>query len=830
MRLFFLLLSIAAALAAIPTPQEHFGHEMGEDRRLVPWQGVVDYFRKLEAASPSLQVAELGPTTEGRPLIAVTIADAQTISDLDRFRAIQAGLADPRATPPDAAAQLVLEGKPVVLITCSIHSNEVASTLAAVQFAHDLLTKDTPRHRAILQNTILLLVPSLNPDGVDKVRSWYRRWLGGPYEGAPMTELYHKYVGHDNNRDWYIFTQQETRLVVEQLHNAWHPQVVYDVHQMRTDGPRIFVPPWVDPIDANIDPLIVQQVNAFGTAMAVDLTASGKRGVLVHGIYDYFSPSRHYQSYHGGLRLLSESASANFATPVFLTPEQLDRKTAHYDVQSRSWNFVEPWEGGEWRLRDIVDNQLITFESVLYSAALRRQDLLRNFYRIGQRVIQRGRGHFFVIPREQHDPNAATHLLQTLRFGQVDIERFEHAGELGGERVAAGDFLVRLDQPYGAFAKTLLELQDYPDLRTVPGAPPHQPYDATAHSLPLLMGVRAFAVQGEVDTPTRLEPHPEVATSRVADAAQLELSPRFSAAWAAVSRLLGSGVAVHRNQLDGAFLVEADAQLRQRLQRLAEELKVAFEASPQFAADHPRLTLPRVAIYAGHVPSMDEGWTRWLLDRFEFPYDSVGDAEVRRGLSGHYDALILPDALPAVLDAGFEGAPRGDDKPVPPAYRGALGQAGAEALKQFAGSGGTILAFNRAARYAADKLGLPVEDMLDGISRKRFYGPGTLVNVAVDPRHPLCFGMRSAEAVWFQFGPAFRVRRQATASVHQPLRYPARGLLASGWLIGPGYLANRAAVADVRVGRGRVILFGIRPQYRGQSYATFKMVFNGLFL
>ena len=347
--------------------------------------------------------------------------------------------------------------------------------MTAVQFAYELLSEDTARHRAILANTILLLVPSLNPDGVDKVRAWYRQWLGTPYEAAPLTELYHKYLGHDNNRDWYIFSQKETRLMVEKVHNAWHPQIVYDVHQMGRNGARIFVPPWIDPVDPNIDPLITQQVNAFGTAMAVDLTAAGKKGVLIHGIYDYYSPARHYQSYHGALRLLSESASVRFASPVIVPPEKLDRTGRGYDSLASTWNFLEPWEGGQWRLGDIVANQLITFESVLYSAALRRSDLLRNFYEINRRVIERGKDRAWVVPQQQHDPNAASRLLETLRFGGVEIERVSGEPSEAVGTVQPGDYLVRLAQPYGSFAKTLLERQNYPDLRVYPGGPPQQP-------------------------------------------------------------------------------------------------------------------------------------------------------------------------------------------------------------------------------------------------------------------------------------------------------------------------------------------------------------------
>ena len=830
MRLLALMVSALPALAALPTPEQHFGHPMGADRTLVEWSGVVEYFRLLDAASDSIRVEELGRSTEGRPLILATIAAPETLAQIEHYREILAKLADPRTTPQQEAFELAEEGKPAIVITCSIHSNEVASTMTAVQFAHDLLARDSDRHRAILANTIVLLVPSLNPDGVDKVRDWYQRWVGGPYEGAPLTALYHKYVGHDNNRDWYIFTQQETRLVVERVHNRWRPQIVYDVHQMGSNGARIFVPPWIDPIDPNIDALITQQVNAFGLSMAMDLTAAGKKGVLVNGIYDYYSPARHYQSYHGALRLLSESASARFASPITVVPEQLQTNRPDYDPRKSSWNFLEPWEGGQWRIRDIVDNQLITFESVLYSAALRRHDLLRNFYRIGERIIERGRGRAFVVPRAQHDLAAATRLLRTLEFGDVEILRALEDAMAGDRMVREGDFVVRLAQPYGAFANTLLSHQEYPDLRTYPGGPPSMPYDATAHTLPLLMGVEAFPVTGELDLASEVVEQVPHLSGGVAAVDELMLSPNLGPSWVAVNRLLAAGVAVHRRLSDGAFLLRADPQAVTVLRELAEEWGVESTPSDTLAVGHPPLRLPRVAIYAGHVPIMDEGWTRWLLERYEMPYQTVGNAEVADGLVGKYDVVILADAAPEVLDKGHSPDYGDGESIVPPEYRGGLGEAGAAALVDFARSGGTIMAFNRAASYAASRLGLPVENAVEGLAKQRFFGPGTLVNVEADLSHPLCVGMREREAAWFQSGPVFRVRRQFAAEVREALRFPGRNVLASGWLLGEGHLANRAAVLDVPFGAGRVILFGIRPQYRGQSNATFKMVFNGLYL
>ncbi|HOL71711.1 MAG TPA: M14 family metallopeptidase, partial [Bryobacteraceae bacterium] len=431
------------AAAGLPSPESHFGHKIGADRTVLDWDRVVSYYQSLARSSDRILVRELGKSTEGRPFISAVIASPETLRRLDRYAWIQKKLADPRITPEAEAEKLIAEGKAVVLITCSIHATEIASSHTAIEFVYRLLTEDTARNRAILDNTIFLLVPSLNPDGMDIVTRWYRKTLGTPYEGTSPPELYQKYTGHDNNRDWYFFTQAETRLTIEHLHNVWHPQIVYDIHQQGPYASRMFVPPWMDPIEPNIDPILVQQCNMIGAGIAADLTAAGKTGVVINALYDFWSPARHYQAYHGGMRILSESASVRIASPIVVKPDQIQHRAAGYDPRQSSWNHLEPWLGGEWRLRDIIDYQMIAMQSVLYQAACRREDLLRNFYRIGCRAVARKTPWAFAIPAEQRDPGALRKLLETLRFGLVEIEQAAQAFEAGGRKYAAGTYLVR---------------------------------------------------------------------------------------------------------------------------------------------------------------------------------------------------------------------------------------------------------------------------------------------------------------------------------------------------------------------------------------------------
>jgi hypothetical protein len=729
---------------------------MGADRELLDWDKVVSYYHALARSSDKIRVRQLGQTAEGRPFIAATISSAATLRNLDHYREIQDALADPRRIAPDKAAGLIAEGKTVVVITCSIHSTEVASTHSAIQFVYDLLTGDTPKFRAILDNVIIVLVPSQNPDGLDIVTRWYRKTLGTPFEGTSPPELYQKYLGHDNNRDWYIFTQPEQRLTAE-LENFWHPQIVYDVHQQGSYASRMFVPPWLNPIDPNVDPALAQVGNYLGMAIASDLTAAGKKGVVTNAIYDFWSPARQYIAYHSGIRILSEAASAALASPLNVTPDQIQNTAFGFNPRERSWNYLEPWLGGEWKLGDIVDYQLIAFESLLYQAAIRRQDLLRNFYQVGARAGVRTSPSAFVVPREQTDPGAARKMLELLAFGGVEIERASDAFTAAGKRYAEGSYLVRMQQPYSSYAKTLLERQHYPDIRQYRGGPPQRPYDVTAQTLPLLMGVETDTVDGPL-----------------AVSAQLAKSFEF----------------------DGAARGGID-----------------FWRSAKKTS--------RIALYKSYVPAIDEGWTRWLLEDFHFPYQSVRNPDIEAGnLREHFDVIVFPDQPASQIVGGYEPGT------MPQEYTGGLNPKAAANLRTFAEQGGTLVFLNRSANYAVEHLHLDLKNVVAGVPNRDFYSPGSLLNATLDTHSPLAFGLPENLAIWSEESPAWEVPAGTKDKVI--VRYPADHLLASGWLLGESYIKDRAALVEVPIGQGRAILFGFRPQYRAQSYQTFKLFFNSL--
>jgi len=773
---FLLALQLTAAItqAAVPVPETYFGHPIGADRQLLDWDKVVSYFEALARSSDRIRLTEYGRSAEGRPMIVATVAAPETLRNLDRYREIQKRLADPRRTTRAQAEPMFKEGRNIVLMTCSIHASEVASTHSAVEFAYRLVTENSPRVREILDNTILLLVPSLNPDGLDIVTRWYRSTLGTRFEGTNPPELYHKYVGHDNNRDWYIFSQPETRATVSQLHNVWHPEIVYDVHQQGAYASRLFIPPWLDPAEPNIDPILMQEMNAVGTSMASDLTAAGKTGIAIHAAYDFWSPSRHYQAFHGGLRILTESASARLATPLVVAPDEIDEDALGYKPREKSWNYPQPWLGGVWKLRDIIDYQEAAFDSLLHYAAVNREDMLRKFYEVGLHQVERASPAAIVIPKEQRDPGATRRMLQTLAFG--DVEMF---WDLAGDRV------IPMRQPYSGYAKALLERQQYPNLLLYPGGPPQRPYDVTAHTLPLLFGVDVRFVDQPIKDLVILDELHDEPPRDFYPAADTD-------GWQAANRWWANGGFVWRNEA-GDF---------------------ARASRPGFH----EVKRPRIGLYKSWMADLDEGWTRWLLEQFGFVYTSLRNADLQAGnLRSQFDVVVFADESATAIANGHAPGT------MPPAYTGGLGSKGAEALREFARAGGTLVFLNRASEYGIATLGLKAKNVVAGVPPQEFYSPGSLLNVKLDLRDPLTRGLPEDVAVWSEASPAWEGDVEGGLA-----RYPEGGVLASGWLLGEKRIAGKTALIHTKYGAGNVVLFGMRPQYRAQSYLTFKLFFNAL--
>ncbi len=491
----------------MPKPESLLGFRPGADSRLATWHEVVSYFEKVDHSSDRVKVRVLGETTEGRPFLAAFISSPETIKNLDRYRALQARLSDPRIIPEsDDRRRAVDESKTVVVITCSIHSNETASTLMAMELLHELASRDDPRTLEILERTILILIPSVNPDGVDQVARWYERSKGHPWEGSGLPTLYHKYAGHDTNRDWFMLNLKETRLVTRLLYKEWFPTLLYDVHQMGSRGARIFVPPFYDPINPNLDPRLNQGIFMIGAHMASALSDAGRRGVLTNAMYDNWweGGNRTTPQRHNIVAVLTESASVRLATPIFLEPDDLKANARGFTSHQPAVNFVDPWPGGWWRLRDIIDDQLICARSLLTLAARYRDHFQSNLLALAADSIKKGAEsppYAWVVPIDQRDPGTAARMVDILHDTGVEVHEALEPFKADGVEFPRGTWIMPAAQPYRAHLKDMMERQVYPN-RLTAGGKAETPYDVAGWTLPLQMGVRVVEVSSSFQAKT----------------------------------------------------------------------------------------------------------------------------------------------------------------------------------------------------------------------------------------------------------------------------------------------------------------------------------------
>jgi hypothetical protein len=856
--LLFSSVALAAPAKHITSPTEAFGFQPGADRKLADWKELTAYFQKLGTESNRVRYEEVGKTTEGRPFITVTISAPENLAKLEHYKQIQSKLADPRTTTPDEAKRLVAEGKTVLVVTCNIHSTEIASSQSATEFAYQLATGDTPRIRAILQNVIVVLVPSLNPDGQQLVVDWYKKYLGTPYEGASPVVLWHHYTGHDDNRDWSSFTQIETRLAVEKVINPWHPQILYDLHQQGEDAARIYLPPFVDPFDPNLDPLLISSINSLGSNTALEIAGTGKTGVLSYGVYDFWSPLRDYIAYHNGLRILTESASVDIASPVNIPFEKLARGIG-YDGKVARWNFPNPWKGGEWHLGDIVDYQIAAFFSIANNAAVYRERYLSNFYQIGENTLHHTDWPYaYVVPAEQTDAAATARLINTLRIGAVDVDQATADFDAQGRHFSKGSYIIRLAQPYGSFAKTLLEIQHYPNIAQYPGGPLQRPYDVTAQTLPLLLGVNAVQVDSAftVASSTVQEAKPVVESfEKSSNGNGYLIADNTNSSLYALFALLKDGITAYRltgpGVEPGTIYIPQQDNIDARLSALAKKFPVRISAAASAPTGNAlQVRLPRIGLYQSWVASMDEGWTRWIFDRNNIPYTRVVDADIRKGdLNQRFDVILIPDNSARAITTGRGGY--GDETPtptpsasasenaraarsepaentrgpkIPPEFTGGLGEDGVANLKTFTANGGTIITLNKASQVYVKKDTEPVSDAQASFDRKAFYIPGSILQVSVDNTNPIAFGSTPTVPIFYENGPVFHVNGNALSVASFTTDKP----LLSGWVQGGELLKGTSVIAEEPVGKGRIVLFGFRPQYRAQSEVTYKFLFNAL--
>ncbi len=853
--------------AAIPSPEQFFGFAMGTERRLAHWDQIVDYFALIAERSDRVAVRELGKSTLGHPYILATISTPDTIAALPRYRAMQRALADPQRTSQAAADDIARLGKAVVLIGANVHATEIGTNQMMNDLVHQLATEQSPWVDHVLDNTIVLLIPSQNPDGQRMVVDWYRRNLNTRYEGSPLPELYHAYAGHDNNRDSYMLTQVETQHLNRVLYQEWLPEVYVDKHQMGNSFARMFVPPFKDPLNPNVDPLVWNEVNLLGQAMAVALHEADKPGVIWGEIYSAYWQGANNTNpwWHNMVALLTETASARLATPVdqIRAGAGAGRRVARRrmgawrgglpvppptDVQYRM-NYPRPWMGGRWTLADVVEYERLAARGLLEGVANNRAMLKRNFYLMNRRTIERfarGAPYAYLVPppERQHDPAAVTHLLHLLQAEAAEVHVATEPFAADGRKYSAGTYVLPLAQPFGRWIKDILEAQEYPNISwPSPNTSFDRPYDVTAWSLGMLMGVDTIRVERPFEARlTKLTDdvaRPLGSVTGDPAVGSYVLTPASTLSVVAVNRLLAAGAALAWTR-DAFELATRSSDASRRVEpgtvlvedvhpdvvaTIARDLGLEFHAAAP--PDHIALLpfqRPRLGVFEPWGGNRDAGWTRWVLEQHEFPYRRLRSADLRLpDLIDRFDVVILPELSSADLLRGLQGPM------IRPAYRGGIGAAGVRTLQRFIEDGGTVVALGNSATFAVDYLDVPMTDTVRDAGQDVFFGPGSILRVEVDTHHPIAYGMPPEADVMFVDNGAWVPTAEATDTVATVVRYPETSLVRSGWMRGEDRLRGASAVIEARAGLGRVILHTFRVQHRGQTWGTFKLLFNSIF-
>ena len=812
--LLFLCLGLTACLTSaqesVVTPEAHLGRPVGTDFELADWSEVSGYFRKLGETSQRVLVEKVGETTEGRDFLLATISSEANLGRLDEIKGLAARIADPRGLDEAERAKLLEQAVPIVFISIGMHSTETAAPQFSMEFAHQLATSDEEPFASVREELVVLIAQCLNPDGLDEVVSWYRKTVGTPYEASSLLRLYQWYVGHDNNRDWFMLTQAETRIVTDLLYSKWHPQVYWDVHQQGSSRERFFVPPFRDPLNPNLDPSIIAAIDALGSRALFDMTSAGFQGISTGVTYDMWwnGGNRNVPVRHNVIGLLTEAASVNIASPMFFSIDDLSppRGVADYAPSNR---FPDPWPGGWWRLRDIIEYEHAFGRSLLGSLAREPKRWLENALSAAENALAEGESggpRGWVLPSDNLDRGATRRLIDSLLLGGVEVQVAEEAFEVDGRSWPRGSIVIDRNQPYGNHVKDLFEVQRYPD-----GDPP---YDVAGWTLPMLLGVHRVDVMEAIDVKTRRVNDANDAVAGFDSSAEGELRTSNSDDWRQFLKHLTAGETGALGQQNG------------------EQGRLLLEGSEDSETWKTIEGLPRIGLYAPWSGVMNEGWLRWVLDEFELSYVRVRNEMIRAGkLSDFIDVLVLPSISAPYLDAGQrEGS-------VPAEFAGGLDPEGAVAVEEFVRAGGKLIALERSSRWAVELFDLPLVD----VTREgtEFSCPGSVLRTT-PAELPIAAGLPDSLPIFFSSSSAWRMRdeddektehrAEREVELEVILKIAPTRVLYSGWINEPDVIADRAAWVRAKHGEGEVHLFGFRPQYRGWSQAAFQLLFRAFLI
>ncbi|RKE02100.1 zinc carboxypeptidase [Marinifilum flexuosum] len=857
----------AQNIGKIETPAEHFGFEPGADRMLFDYEELIDYLQKLDNASTRLKLTEIGNSPMGKKMYIAFISSEKNIKSLNKLKDINRKLALNPNIPEPNRDSLLNKGKVFFLATLSMHSDEIGPSQSAPLVAYDLVTTEDSQKREWLDNVVLMMVPCHNPDGMNMVVNNYKKYKGTKYEGTQMPGIYHKYTGHDNNRDFITLTQEDNRNIARIYNKDWFPQIMVEKHQMFSNSVRYSVPPAHDPIAENIDAGIWNWSKIIGANIATDLTKQGLHGISQNYFYDEYAPFFSSSStWKNVTSFLTEAASVKYATPIFIEPTELKGYGKGLSEYKKSINMPSPWPGGWWRLSDIVSYEKASIMSVLKTASLHRHEILKFRNDLCIKEVSNGKTippYYYIIPLKQHDESEFVNLVHLLKQHGVHIYQLNKPVVLDEKTYQKGDIIIPLSQPFRPFIKEVLERQKFPVRHYTPGGKVIKPYDATSWSLPLHMGVKVDEIKN---------PYSEVLDSAYVEIKEIfklvtediphdfeaavftvQNNESFKAAFLGlqlglkVARLTKAANISSRTLAKGSFIIYNNADKISSFKTLIDEINVPpIYISNLSKVESSTMKIPKIALVESWLHDMDAGWTRFIFDSYHLPFKTVrpGDFE-KTDFTKDFDVVVFPNNRKSVLMSGKIKTRSGEliIPNFPPEYTKGIGKKGMTKLMSFAENGGIIISWGNSSNLfqgileikqennTKEEFQLPYKNISKILKTSGLYCPGSILKIDLLNDHPITLGMKSETGIFYNGGPVFATSIPNFDMDRRVIgKFPEKNILLSGYCEKEEVLSNKTCLVWLKKGKGQLVLFGFNPQFRASTNTSFKLLFNSILL
>ncbi len=845
----------------IPLPEIHFGFKPGTDDMLFDYENLISYLKKLDAASPKLKLVNIGKSSQNRDMFIAFISSEQNINNLAKLKEINRQLALSPNLTISHKKQLISDGKVFFLATLSMHSSEVGPAQSAPAIAYDLITTDDPLTIKWLDDVVYMMVPCHNPDGMDMIVNHFNKYKNTKWDGSSLPGVYHEYIGHNINRDFVTLSQDETK-AISNIYTEWFPQVMVEKHQMWSSGPRYFVPPNHDPIAQNINEALWNWTWVFGSNISKDMTKAGLAGVSQQYAFDNYWPgSTETCLWKGVIAMLTEAASTRYGNPIYVEQNELSVFGKGLSEYKKSINMPLPWEGGWWRLGDIINYEISSTKSIIKTASLHRKDILEFRNDLCKNEISKGKDeppYYYILPKKQHDYSTFVKTVNLLKEHGVSVYKLKEKYILNNENFYPGDIVIPLAQPFRAFIKEVMEIQEFPLRHYTPNGEIIKPYDITSWSIPLHKGVKSVEI---VEKNSELLLDEIVGDFRLTSDIPIEywaavFSVNNNESFKVAFQALDLGLKPHRlkNAItingttipSGSFILYGKSN-QKKLNALFNEITV----SPIFINNELKIVtepikMPRIALVESYFHDMDAGWTRFIFDEYYIPYKVIRPGDFgKTNFNKNYDVVIFPNQDKSVLMEGKWD--EGDDiyelSNFPPEFSKGIGEEGMNKLLDFVNDDGIIISWGSSTELFSgilkiknseddfEEFQLPYRDITKKLQKSGLHCPGSFLNTTLIMDHPITLGMQKNIGVFSRGKPIFSTLIPSLDMDRRVIgKYAAKQVLLSGYCENEEKLGNKTNIVWLKKGNSQLILFGFSPLFRGSTDVSYKLIFNSILL